>query len=36
MEIESETFCPSIGFISDKQRASKKLLKTGEHYTLDF
>ena len=36
MEIESETFCPSIGFISHKQRVSQKLLKIGEHYTVDF
>ena len=34
MEIQSETFCPCIGFISDKYRVSQKLLKNGEHSTL--
>ena len=29
MEIQSETFCPCIGFISDKYRVSQKLLKMG-------
>ena len=29
MEIQSETFCPCIGFISDKYRASQKLLTMG-------
>ena len=27
MEIQSETFCPCIGFISDKYRVSQELLK---------
>ena len=30
MEIQSETFCPCICFISDKYRVSQKLLKNGE------
>ena len=29
MEIQSETFCLCIGFISDKYRVSQKLLKMG-------
>ena len=29
-EIQSETFCPCIGFISDKYRVSQKLLNNGE------
>ena len=29
MEIQSETFCPCIGFISDKYRVSQKLLNDG-------
>ena len=29
MEIQSETFCPCIGFISDKYRVSQKLLNNG-------
>ena len=36
VEIQSETFCPCIGFISDKYRASQKLLNNGEHYIVDF
>ena len=36
VEIQSETFCPCIGFISDKYRVSQKLLKNGEHYIDDF
>ena len=31
VEIQSETFCPCIGFISDKYRVSQKLLNNGEH-----
>ena len=34
--IQSETFRPCIGFISDKYRVSQKLLNNGEHYTVDF
>ena len=29
MEIQSETFCSCIGFISDKYRVSQELLKMG-------
>ena len=29
VEIQSETFCPCIGFISDKYRVSQKLLNNG-------
>ena len=29
MEIQCETFCPCIGFISDKYRVSQELLKMG-------
>ena len=29
MEIQSETFCPCIGFISNKYRVSQKLLNNG-------
>ena len=29
MEIQSETFCPCIGIISDKYRVSQKLLTMG-------
>ena len=36
VEIQSETFCPCIGFISDKYRVSQKLLNNGEHYIVDF
>ena len=36
MEIQSKTFCPCIGFISDKYRVSEKLLNNGEHYIVDF
>ena len=36
VEIQSETFCPCIGFISDKYRVSQELLKIGEHYIVDF
>ena len=36
VEIQSETFCPCIGFISDKYRVSQKLLKNGKHYIVDF
>ena len=36
VEIQSETFCPCIGFISDKYRVSQKLLNNGEHYIDDF
>ena len=36
VEIQSETFCPCIGFISDKYRVSQNLLKNGEHYIVDF
>ena len=36
VEIQSETFCPCIGFISDKYRVSQELLKNGEHYIVDF
>ena len=36
MEIQSETFCPCIGFMSDKYRVSEKLLNNGEHYIVDF
>ena len=34
MEIQSETFCPCIGFISNKYRVSQKLLNNGEHYIV--
>ena len=34
--VEIETFCPSIGFISHKQRVSRKLVEIGEHCTVDF
>ena len=34
MEIQSETFCPCIGFISDKYRVSQKLLKMGNTTSL--
>ena len=34
MEIQSETFSPCIGFISDKYRVSQKLLKMGNNTTL--
>ena len=30
VEIQSETFCPCIGFISDKYRVFQKMLKSGE------
>ena len=33
MKIQSETFCPCIGFISDKYRVSQELLKM-ENATL--
>ena len=36
VEIQSEAFCPCIGFISDKYRVSQKLLNNGEHYIGDF
>ena len=36
VEIQSETFCPCIGFISNKYRVSQKLLSNGEHYIVDF
>ena len=36
VEIQSETLCPCIGFISDKYRVSQKLLNNGEHYIVDF
>ena len=36
VEIQSETFCLCIGFISDKYRVSQELLKNGEHYIVDF
>ena len=36
VEIRSETFCPCIGFISDKYRVSQELLKNGEHYIVVF
>ena len=36
MEIQSEKFCPCIGFISDKYRVSQELLKNGEHHIVDF
>ena len=36
VEIQSETFCPCIGFISDKYRVSQELLKIREHYIVDF
>ena len=36
VEIQSETFCPCIGFISDKYRVSQELLKNGEHFIVDF
>ena len=29
MEIQSETFCPCIGYISDKYRVSQEFLKMG-------
>ena len=29
MDFQSETFCPCIGFISDKYRVSQKLLNNG-------
>ena len=36
VEIQSETLCPCIGFISDKYRVSQELLKNGGHYIVDF
>ena len=36
VEIQSETFCPCIGFISDKYCVSQKLLKSGEYSIVDF
>ena len=36
VEIQSETFCPCIGFISNKYRVSQKLLNNGKHYIVDF
>ena len=36
VEIQSETFCPCIGFISDKYRVSQKLLNNGGRYIVDF
>ena len=36
VEIQSETFCPCIGVISDKYRVSQKLLKNGKHCIVDF
>ena len=36
VEIQSETFCLYVGFISDKYRVSQELLKNGEHYIVDF
>ena len=35
VEIQSETFCPCIGFISDKWRVPQ-LLKNGVHFIVDF
>ena len=35
-EIQSETFWPCIGFISDKYRVSQELLKNGKNYIVDF
>ena len=36
VEIQSETFCPCTGFISDKYRVFQELLKNGGHYIVDF
>ena len=36
VEIQSESFCPCIGFISDKYRVPQELLKNGEHCIVDF
>ena len=36
VEIQSETFCPCIGFISDNFRVSRKLLNNGKQYIVDF
>ena len=36
VEIQSETFCPCIDFISNRYRVSQKLLNNGEHYIVDF
>ena len=36
VEIQSETFCPCIGFISNKYRVSQKLPNNGEQYIVDF
>ena len=36
VKIQSETFCPCIGFINDKYRVSQELLKNGENYIVDF
>ena len=36
VEIQSETFCPCIGFISDKYRVSQKSLKMGNTTLLIF
>ena len=36
VEVQSEIFCPCIGFISDKYRVSQELLNNGEHYIVDF
>ena len=36
LEIQSETLCPCIGFISDKYRVSQELLKNEEPYIVDF
>ena len=36
VEIQSETFCPCIGFISDKYRVAQKLLNNGDYYIVDF
>ena len=34
MEIQSEIFCPCIGFISDKYKVSQKLLTMGNTILL--
>ena len=37
VEIQNETFCPCISFISDKYRVCiQELLKNGKHYIVDF